>query len=261
MLTFEAKLLRSVGLSFRAMAVGAFCVAGCAGGDLDDAEDQAQSSPGTLQETSSQTTLPNPTGAYFAEVRANGTGCPQHSWVTRISSDGLAFTTTFSKYETSVNEKTQLSVKDCTLSIELHSPSGLSYTVTDFYYEGYAALEAGVQGLQTASYYFQGVGTLVTEKREEMVGPIDRSYLFKDTVRVNDRVWSPCGVDRLLNVKTLLRLTNSNPRRNGIINLSSVNSSTSSKIVIKLGFRRCEIQPASTDTVTGTSSSGSKQGS
>jgi len=182
-------------------------------------------------------TLPDPGGAYFAEVSANGTGCPAGTWNTELAADGKTFTTTFSAYETGVSPYRVVSVKDCMLAIKLHSPQGLSYSVESFFYAGYAYLEPGVSGRQTASYYFQGDPSDAREASTSLTGPHDDDYLFEDNVAVADQVWSSCGTTRDLNITTRLRLLNSNPRRTGYMNLSAVDGSA--KLVFRLAWRSC----------------------
>jgi hypothetical protein len=182
--------------------------------------------------------VPDPNGAYFAEVIANGTGCPAGTWQTTISDDGLTFTTSFSAYEAFLEASRSIAIKDCQLGITLHSPQGLSFAVDSFYYQGYAYLDSGVTGRQTANYYFMGNPVDHAELRTDLRGPFDDDYLFQDDVGIADLVWSPCGVKRNLNVTTRLRVQN-NPRRTGTgyMNLTSVDGSA--RLVFRLAWRRC----------------------
>jgi hypothetical protein len=228
---------------------------GCAADEGIDAETGAEDGVVddlALQAPSSQATTPNGNNTYFANVTANGTGCPAGTYNTSISSDGLTFTTTFSQYETSVDETQSVSAKDCQLAIKLRSPAGVSVAVSDFSYTGYAFLDRGVELRQTANYYFQGTPLRAESSRTAIVGPYDDSFLFKDTVTTADMVWSPCGLERDLNVVTRLRLRNSNnPRRTGYGNVTAVDGATATKftiplenispfkLIIKLAQRRC----------------------
>src|SRR5215468_1810753 len=85
--------------------------------------------------------VPNPSGAYFASITANGTGCPAGTWGADISPDGKAFTVTFSQYEAVVQPGSAFSVKDCTIAIKLKTPEGFSFSVSSFHYQGYALLD------------------------------------------------------------------------------------------------------------------------
>jgi hypothetical protein len=181
---------------------------------------------------------PDPNTPYFAEVTANGTGCPAGTASTSISDDGKTFTTTFSAYEAMIEPNRSIAIKDCQLGIKLHSPQGLSFAVDSFYYQGFAWLDPGVTGRQTANYYFMGNPLNHAELRTDLRGPYENSYLFQDDVGIADLVWSPCGVERNLNVTTRLRVQN-NPRRTGTgyMNLTSVDGA--SRLVFRLAWRRC----------------------
>lgn len=227
----HAVSIRALGWVTAMLAGG---VLGCDGptadGDLAEGASAMQAGPSAMQ--------PDPGAVTFAEVRTNGTGCPPGSANTSISADGLVFTTTFSNYFTEVNPSAELGVKDCQLEITLRMPAGMSYAVQSFYYSGYALLQEGVVGRQTASYYFQGNPVAPVESnRTDLRGPYDRPYLFTDDVPVQDRVWSPCGVERNLNVRTRVQLFNGEPRRTGYMSLNAIDGS--SKMVLKLSTRSC----------------------
>ena len=184
-----------------------------------------------------QSITPDPNGTYFADVTANGTGCPQGTWNTRISRDGLVFTTTFSAYEARVDQDTSVSVRDCQLAIRLHTPAGRSYSVQSFSYTGFALLDPGVTGRQLSTYYFQGQPVQTPSGRTDLSGPYESDYLFKDDVPIEDAVWSPCGVERDLMINTRI-LLQSNGRGSGYMNLSAVDGS--SGLVVNLASRRCD---------------------
>jgi hypothetical protein len=211
--------------------------AGCGLEPLDAPAEQAaqDEQPEALQQV---VTTPNRNGVFFADVQANGTGCPPGSWRTSISDDGLVFTTTFSAYEASVNAETGVAVKDCQLAVKLHSPNGLSYSVQSFYYSGFAFLEEGVTASQTASYYFQGRRLDPAKTaRTNLTGPYDDQFSFLDDIEVGDATWSECGTQRDLNINTRLRVQNTDPGKDGYINLTAIDGS--SKLEFVLAFRPC----------------------
>ena len=181
-------------------------------GGLDG--DSAPSRP----DASADGVLPDPAGAYYASVRANGTGCPAGTTSTAISSDGKKFRVEFSAYYvelTSMPEEPQVT-KNCSLSFKFHRPNGFSFAVKSFAYQGYAFLEQGVQASHWARYYFAGSPVPPTNSNRVVVtGPYDDDFVFRDEVETSDMVWSPCGTARDLNVYTVLQLRNSKPRRAG----------------------------------------------
>jgi hypothetical protein len=235
-----------------ATALSAASAFGCApdGADLDEEVQDTQDDL-ALQTSGDAQDVPNPNGSYFAKVTARGTGCPAGTWDAEISPDGKTFRIRFDGYQTKVDENMSIDVKDCALSIKLHSPNGLSYSVSQFYYMGYVFLEEGVKARQNARYYFQGNPVAAEQIRADLIGPKDDTYLFEDKVGTTDTViWSPCGVDRNLYIDTTLRLQNSTPRRNGYVNVANVNANTETKIVFNLAWKKCDA-PGATNTTTG----------
>jgi hypothetical protein len=180
----------------------------------------------------------DPTVPYFATVVANGTGCEAGTTLTTISTDGTTFVTTFSAYEVMVDPGQLISIKDCQLGIKLHTPQGFSFSVQSFFYQGFAFLEPGVVGRQTANYYFAGDPVDAAEARTDLVGKYDDDYLFTDKIGVADLVWSKCGVERDLQVVTRLRAQNDKKKTGtGYMNLTSVDGST--KLVLTLAWKKC----------------------
>jgi hypothetical protein len=228
---------------FSSLALSVVALVACVGGtgcaaDSTGAEDLGDS---TTEALGSSVNVPNPSGAYFASVSAMGTGCPAGTWDAAISPDGQAFTVTFSQYETLVSPGKAMDIKDCTLAIDLHSPSGLSFTVSNFYYQGYAFLsEPGMTARQTAKYYFMGNPVPAREQRSDMAGPYDNSYTFTDTILTGDLVWSPCGTQRRLNAQTRIILTNNAQKSgDGYLNNSSVDANTKTIFRWNLLWRSC----------------------
>jgi hypothetical protein len=185
--------------------------------------------------------VPNPSGAYFASVTANGSGCPAGSWEAGISDDGQAFTVTFSGYEAVVEPGAAFSIKDCALAIDLKTPEGFSFSVSSFHYQGYAILDQpGMTAKQTAKYYFMGNPVPARELRSDMNGPYDSSYVFSDQIGVADLVWSPCGATRRLNAQTRLVLQNNAQKTgSGYLNTTSVDGEVKTVFRFGLAWKQC----------------------
>lgn len=223
-------------LHWLGVAVTAWCAAGVVACEADGVSSESLAAP--VMPPAMQEAPATPLPPIFAEVRANGTGCPEGTTNTRISDDRLAFTTTFSKYAAEIDPSRTVSIKDCQLGISLRTPSNMSFSVQTFSYTGYANLDEGVTGRQTASYYFMGNPAAIAESnRTLLIGPYDDGYVFKDEVKAEDRVWSPCGITRDLQVRTRLQLLNSTPPRSGVMNVSTFEGAV--KMVVLLEARRC----------------------
>jgi hypothetical protein len=177
---------------------------------------------------------PPPVPSDFALVTANGTGCPKGTWSVEHDADGTA-ALVFSAYEAVVDEETAVSVKDCQVALKVHPREGQSFSIADVSLDGYAFLEKGVRARQTARYYFQGNPVAADQVRADLVGPVDDAMVFEDKIATTDavsQVWSPCGVDRDLNVYTSIRVQNSNPPAHGYVHVKRMN-------LPKLQWRTC----------------------
>ena len=177
-------------------------------------------------------------GPYFAEVTANGTGCPAGTWNTAISGDGQTFTATFNSYAAFVSPETGFAVKDCLLAIKLKSPEQLTYSVQSFRFSGYAYLQEGVTASQTATFYVQGNPGNSIEARQDLNGPFNSAYNLNAEAELGRKLWSPCSAERSLNVQTRLRLRNGAERGTGYINMAAATGQA--KLVARISWRRCD---------------------
>ncbi|MET0339937.1 MAG: DUF4360 domain-containing protein [Polyangiales bacterium] len=219
-------------LTCAAMLTSAACA-----GEVDSDEAEARDDAAST-ELALQTQARDPAGSYFADVKANGTGCPPGSWQTDISKDGKTFTSTFDEFAVEVSSSKKISVKDCTLRITLHSPQGLSFAIQNFQYSGYALLGKDVKARHVATYYFQGQADDGGEASTDLVGPKDETYVFADDIATPELVWSECGKERNLNVRSTLRLQNADPATDGYFNLAAVDGRT--KLSFKLAWKTCK---------------------
>lgn len=187
----------------------------------------------------SSTTVTNPGLPYFADVTANGTGCPAGTWNVNIDPSGQTFTLTFSSYDISLSPGQALAVRDCQIGINLHSPQGLSYSIAQFFYSGYAFLDSpGMSARQTAHYYFQGNPIEAEKGNTSLSGPVDQEYTYQDNVPIADLVWSPCGAQRLLNVSTRI-LEMNNPQKTGTGYMNTLAVDGNITLRFKLSWRSC----------------------
>lgn len=182
---------------------------------------------------------PNPDEVYVNNIIHAGTGCPIGTVATDISEDAKAFTILFDEYLVEAGPDVPRSEgrKFCQLTINLHVPQGWSYTIFDVDYAGYADLDRGTQGVQKSTYYFQGNGprsgvTLRTKLR----GPFNDDYEINDRLGISALVWSPCGVNRALNIKTSL-MARARRGKSALMTLDSIDGEMIHRYGIQ--WRRC----------------------
>jgi hypothetical protein len=218
-----------------------------------DTSDVAANGEENVEATTQSIIVTNPTpdgGPTFVDIQGIGKGCKKDTWLSEISPDGQTFTILFSEYEARVAAGEKVADSNCQLTIRLRSPSGLSYSLADFFYQGEAYLDAkGMKATQTSSYYFQGNPIDQPRATSQISGPTNvdatgnaqvSNYQYQDTIGIADLVWSPCGVDRRLNIKTSINVTNNAASTgNGFINTTSIDGSSKLVLRFKLNWRTC----------------------
>jgi len=140
-------------------------------------------------------------------VAANGSGCPRGSADVTVSPDSKAFTVTYSEFTAQVGAGAKATDfrKNCQLALNVHVPQGYTYAIASTDYRGFAHLERGASGTETAHYYFQGEPR-TTKIRHSFAGPLDGDWQRTDKVGVSSLSFLPCGEERYLNVNTELRV-------------------------------------------------------
>lgn len=149
-----------------------------------------------------------PSGRITVDVMTvNGSGCPSGTASVTELPDNSAFTVSYSSYlaEAGAGASATDFRKNCQLSLLVHVPQGFTYAIASADYQGYAHLASGASGEERANYYFQG-SAQNGPVAHALSGPFDDDWEFTDTADVATLVYAPCGVDRIVNVNTELRV-------------------------------------------------------
>lgn len=175
-----------------------------------------------------------PSGVYVRNVSYAGSGCPAGSvdQMVRYHAGDLLIDFDDLIAESGPGIPLTAGRKTCQILIDLRVPSGWSYSVRSATYRGDVDLDAGATAVQTTSYYFQGqasTGSLSTTLR----GPTRRGFTVTDNL--TSSLWSPCGVNRALNINVQAKVTGS---RNAYA-LMSLDSPFNLSHDVKLAWRRC----------------------
>jgi hypothetical protein len=120
--------------------------------------------------------------------------------------------------------------KHCTLVVKLSFPKGWSFTLVEATFQGRADLDKGTEGTLRSSYSF--VGALPSAALESTIeGPFKKHYKVKDTLDLQDAIWSPCGNKRPLIINTIVRVSDLHNRDADVIVLKQAE--------LSLKWRRC----------------------
>ena len=171
----------------------------------------------------------------------NGSGCPLGSVASNVSPDATAFTLIFDNYVAEAGPGVSLanSRKNCQLALDLDYPDGWSFSVVHLVYRGYVSLDPLVNALQKSTFYFQG--SAAQESRETpFYGAQDTDFTVEDYIPTQQLIWSPCHVQRALNINSQVRLDTRSAARNarGLITTDSIDGETQA-FTYGLAWQRC----------------------
>jgi hypothetical protein len=169
-----------------------------------------------------------------------GTGCKAGSVSQNVSPDLQAFTLLFDNFVAQTGPGVPLSEarKNCQIAIDLDFPSGWSYSLATLDYRGFVTLDAGVSAAQTSSYYFQGQGA-TARLSTPMFGPHTGDWQIRDTLGVSALVYSPCGLQRALNINTSILLSSRDRNAQGLITTDSIDGQFKTLYRYGLTWQRC----------------------
>jgi hypothetical protein len=174
-------------------------------------------------------------------VIANGSGCPAGTTAVAPSPDNTAFTVSYSSYlaQVGVGALPTDFRKNCQLTVQVNVPQGFTYAISKVDYRGFADLQDGARAIQRANYYFQG-SSANEFQTHEFEGPYSDYWQTTDINETAELVWSPCGVQRLLNINTELRVMagSSDPSKTtSFVAMDSTDNSVDT--VYHLSWKRC----------------------
>ena len=180
---------------------------------------------------------PNPNEVSINSLSFAGSGCPAGTVAGNISSDAQAFTLLFDSYVAEAGPGLSLSAgrKACQLLADIHFPQGWQYSIFAVDTRGYLNLDPGVQATQQTTFYFQGQMNSGVSKTD-FFGPLSQDYASRDVLGIASLVWSPCGVNRALNVKTSVSLRAPSGAR-GLATVDSVDGEF--RMIYGFRWRRC----------------------
>ena len=183
---------------------------------------------------------PPPDKMVIDVVMANGSGCPKDTAYVLPALDNAAFTVTYSNYIAQVGAGSSADEfrRNCQLALNVHVPQGYTFAVAGADYRGYAHLEPGATGSETANYYFQGEPQ-TTRIRHDFTGPVDTDFERTDSVGIGSLSYLPCGEERFLNVNTELRVNLgwSSPKATSFLNMDSTDGRLDT--VYHVAWKKC----------------------
>lgn len=185
-------------------------------------------------------TAPNPNQVSIQRITYAGKGCRQGTVSGNIAFDARAFTLTFNDFiaELGPNVPRGANSTHCTVTVDIRIPQGWSYTLFNADFRGYVALDAGARADLRTSYYFQANRNQTVRFNQQFRGYTEENFFKRDTVGIEDTVWSTCGRNRALNIETTVDLSNQgSQQRQGLFAIDSIDGSFTQ--VFGIRWMRC----------------------
>ncbi|KAK6535175.1 hypothetical protein TWF694_001648 [Orbilia ellipsospora] len=179
-----------------------------------------------------RTSSPSPKDAAISNIAYGGTGCPQGSAVVELSSDSSSFSIGFNDFTATLSSILD-SRKFCQVNLALSAPSGWQYTVIAANFTGFALLGSNAQACHTSSVYFSG-STDESSFTATLNGPAAYIYNIAAANIVDNNVWSACGSNAGLNIKSVVTLSGS-----GTGEIIEIGESVKVAGIYALGWRKC----------------------
>jgi len=143
----------------------------------------------------------------LVDLKYGGNGCPAGTLTKSFSSANDLVTILFDQYSVysgpGVNPDKNRAA--CQLNLKMRFPGGWQFGVFKADYRGYVDIPAGAEGVTSATYYFSG-DTNQVSRSVKFTGKTSGDYTKSDVIGVESAVWSPCGTEGMLNIKTSLAL-------------------------------------------------------
>lgn len=180
---------------------------------------------------------------FIRSLNFNGTGCDPFSargQLYDVNRDGLPeqFQILFSSYtaEQGPNVLPAQRRKNCNITVQLRLPQGYQFSIGEVRYLGYADLPGSVRGRQLSTYEFPFQGSPPVSFQTVLVGPFSDNYERTDRVGIESLVWSRCGTEAPLNIRTEVRLEG-NRAPSALLSTDQIDGFV--KQIYGLTWRRC----------------------
>ena len=172
----------------------------------------------------------------LGEPGFGGNGCPQGTASSTLSPDQKSLSILFDEYLVEAEPK-KLERKNCNIAIPVHVPQGLSLSIIEVDYRGYAYLPKKAKATFSAEYFFAGIRG--PKFKQKWKGPLDEDYKFDNDLSISARVWSECGADVNLRVNSSMRVNNRNRSEEALATVDSADFKAG--IVYHLAWKKCDM--------------------
>ncbi len=175
----------------------------------------------------------------YPDVR--GTGCPAGTASASLSPDQTALSILFDSYVVEAGELVGGALtgrKNCDISVPLKVPQGYAMSIIAVDYRGFVDLPKNASATFSSEYFFAGYPGPKTSKTFVGTTPrLTQDYFIPHKLTVESMVWSACGADVNLRIRSTLNVRVKSKYDQAQATLDSIDMA--SGIIYQLQFRSC----------------------
>jgi hypothetical protein len=179
----------------------------------------------------------DPNDIYLGEPGYGGSGCPDGTVSAILSPDAKTLSILFDEYYAETERGKTRARAACNVAVPVHVPQGLSISLVEVDYRGYAEIPSGGRGEFRVEYFF--AGQRGPSRTARFRSNYMDDFLIEDNLLIGATVWSPCGADVILRSNSSLiaqkRSRNSEPEAFMVVDSADFEAG----IQYQLQWRRC----------------------
>ncbi|KAL0943195.1 uncharacterized protein CTRU02_201081 [Colletotrichum truncatum] len=158
----------------------------------------------------------------IVDVNYGGSGCPKGSVTDILSKERDVVTLLFDKYVAQSGPGIEASKNRaaCQLNIKIDLPQGYQVSVVQSDYRGSISLPEKVEASLKTTYYQSGDARTVS-RSIDFKGKIDKDYVRTDYLGLESLVWSRCGAQSMLNIKSAIEIRPLGSQKHALMTVSS----------------------------------------
>ncbi len=171
----------------------------------------------------------------------SGSGCPRREVSCDISSNRTVVTLGFDEFQTYIGRGRNATDRDksCEIHLSLKYPGGYTFAVVDVTYHGFAQLDSSVTGTFSSTYEFQSGNRTTTRADITGGGEFESGQVYTkhDQIPTSNFVWSPCGGNENMVIRTRINLSSSKPSASG--STSDDDTTIAFTQLVHIGWQTC----------------------
>ena len=176
---------------------------------------------------------------FLGELSYGGNGCPSGTASISISPSGDSLSVLFDQQIAEAGGETGKlnDLKSCNISIPIQVPTGYAVYVEPIPLQGFIQIPLGGKVTISEEVFFAGIKG--PSNKQSFKGPISQEFLFNSKVVGTEKIWSPCGINSRLLIRTTLAATTNTDKDSTFGTLDSIGAS-SMGTTLRLQWKRCQ---------------------